>query len=409
MLIFSLDASNTLTFDGYSLVRMNSTISLTQHTNLTFTFRTQVTQGKLIKFISFDERKKQHILIIQITDNHINIELNKKILFQINEITINDGLWHNIYFSIDYTPHNHNYYYLLRLDQVFSNTIQLSQQILSNQLKELVIGSDFHGCLGNLTLNNQTIYLQKQSKNSFIEHIGTNDGCQLAEIETRTLRQYTSKDDLCSLYHPCYHGGICSSQNTKHGLSFTCNCLKPRFIGRQCQRDLQPCDSHPCLFDEQCISSNHLNVTYSCISSLGTLPMSTKNLLYVGLAVTCCTFILFVLLFLSLIIYCQQQRKEKKRKENLNNDKPLVSAPLLIQKSSPTTANTIESPMQTLLKLNQNGKQTIETMALVDNNHVQSTMNNFNDKVLYRKFRIEVKPNWQRYSRVVTIRPKLCL
>ena len=29
--------------------------------------------------------------------------------------------------------------------------------------------------------------------------MGTNDGCQLAEIETRTLRQYTAKDDLCSL------------------------------------------------------------------------------------------------------------------------------------------------------------------------------------------------------------------
>jgi len=105
--------------------------------------------------------------------------------------------------------------------------------------------------------------------------------------------------------------------------------------------------------------------------------MSTKNPLYIGLAVTICTLILFVLLFLSLIIYCQQKYKEKKRQIHLNHDKPLVSAPLLIQKSSPNNHNntTIESPMQTLLKLNQNGKQTIETMALVD------TMNNFNDKV----------------------------
>ncbi|CAF4697912.1 unnamed protein product, partial [Rotaria magnacalcarata] len=52
----------------------------------------------------------------------------------------------------------------------------------------------------------------------------------------------------------------------------------------------------------------------------------------------------------------------------------------LIQKSSPT-ANTIESPMQTLLKLNHNGKQTVEAMPLVDQNHLQSTLNNFNDKV----------------------------
>ncbi|CAF4952534.1 unnamed protein product, partial [Rotaria magnacalcarata] len=56
------------------------------------------------------------------------------------------------------------------------------------------------------------------------------------------------------------------------------------------------------------------------------------------------------------------------RRDTLNADKPLVSAPLLIQKSSPT-ANTIESPMQTLLKLNHNGKQTVEAMPLVDQNH----------------------------------------
>ena len=230
-LIFCLDTSNTLTFDGYSFVRMNQTMNLTQHLNLTFTFRTQVPQGKLIKLTSYDEKSKQCSLIIQITDGYINLELNKKILFRINDITINDGLWHTIYFSIDYTPNNNYYYYLVRLDNVFSNKIHLSQQMLTNQLKEFLIGNDFHGCLGNLTINNQTIYLQKQ-KNSLLEYIGTNDGCQLAEIETRTLRQYTSKDDICSFYHPCYNGGKCISQTNKHGLSFQCNCLKSRFTGR---------------------------------------------------------------------------------------------------------------------------------------------------------------------------------
>jgi hypothetical protein len=359
-------------------------MNLTEHMNLTFTFRTQVPQGKLIKLISYDERTKQHSLTIQIIDGHINLELDKKILFHINDIPINDGLWHNIYFSIDYTRNNNNYYYLLRLDNVFSNKIHLYQQILSNQLKEVLIGTDFHGCLGNLTLNNHTIYLQKQN-NSLLEHIGTNDGCQLAEIETRTLRQDTNKDDICSLYHPCYNGGLCTGQTNKNSFSFQCNCLKPRFSGRQCQRDLQPCESQPCLFDEQCIStSNNMNISYSCISSLISLPMSTKNPIYIGLAVTFCTLILFVLLFLSLIIYCQQKRKEKKRKIHINHDKPLVSAPLLIQKSSPTT-NTIESPMQTLLKLSPNGKQTVETLALVDKN---STINNFNYKVIEENFRI---------------------
>ncbi|CAF3290402.1 unnamed protein product [Rotaria socialis] len=371
------DSSNTLTFDGYSFVRMNSTMNFTQHVNLTFTFRTQVGQGKLIKLIAYDTRKQQHLLIIQIKDGHINFQLNKKTLFQFNEILINDSLWHHIYFSIDYALNN-NYYYHVRLDHVFSHKIHLTQHILINQLKEFFIGNDFHGCLGNLTINNQTIHLQKQENNNFIEHIGTNNGCQLAEMETRTLRHYNVKDDLCSVHHPCYHGGICSNHNTKHGLSFVCNCLKPRFAGRQCQFDLQPCLSQPCLFNEQCVSANQ---SYSCISSLMDLPISTKNSLYLGLAFICCTFILIVLLFISLIIYCQQRRKDRKRRDTLNTDKPLVSAPLLTQKSSPT-ANTIENPMQTLLKLNHNGKQTVEAMPLGDQNHVQSTLNNFNDKAM---------------------------
>ena len=384
-----LDSSNTLTFDGYSYVRMNLTMNLTQHTNLSFTFRSQVIQGKLVSLVSVDERKRQHRLAIQVVDGHVNLELNEKILFQINEISIHDGLWHTIYFSIDYSSNNQYYYYLMRLDQVFSNRVQFYQSAVSNRLEEFVIGNDFHGCLGNITLNNQTIYLQKQrassQKNTLIqsmEHIGTNDGCQLAEMETRTLRQYSTKEDLCASYHPCYHGGVCASHTRKNGLSFTCNCLKPRFAGRQCQLDLQPCQQNPCLFDEQCIpvSSQNENISYSCISSLLTLPISTRNPLYIGLAVTLATLILFVLLFLSLILYCQQERKEKKRKDHFQSDKPLVSAPLLIQKSSPTV-NTIESPMQTLLKLNQHGKHTVETMALIDTNSLQSTMNNFNEKV----------------------------
>ena len=374
------DASNTLTFDGYSFVRMNSTMNFTKHFNLTFTFRTQVAQGK---FIILSDQDKSYSLVIQINNGYVNVQLNEKIIFQIEDIQVNDGLWHQIFFSMDYLFNHQQYYYLLRLDHVFSNKITSYQPKFAHQVKEFLIGNEFHGCLGNLSFNNHLISLHKQSNNPLLEHIGTNDGCQLAEIETRTLRQFKSKEDLCSLYNPCYHGGVCSSIN---GVSFTCDCLKPRFAGRQCQRDLEPCRSHPCLFDEQCVpsSAHQRNLTYSCLSSLLSLPMSTKNPLYIGLAVTICTLILCVLLILSLIIYCQQQRKERKRKIHLAQDKPSVSAPLLMPKSpplSPGANNTIESPMQTLLKVNANGKSTVETTALVDNNHTSSGMNNFNDKV----------------------------
>ena len=368
---------------------MNLTMNLTQHINITFTFRTQVPQGKLIQLISFDENNRQDLFLIQIYNGYINFEFNKKILFEINDIFVNDSLWHEIYFSIDYTLNNQNYYYsyyLIRLNNVFSRKIHISQSILFNQFKEFLIGMNFHGCLANLTLNNQMIFLRKQYNNQnqyVLQHIGTTNDCQLAEIETRTLRQYIVKDDLCSMYHPCYYGGLCSNHNTKHGLSFTCNCLKPRFSGRQCQYDLQPCKSHPCLFNQQCIrTSSYIdNRSYSCVLSSIDLPLSTKHTLYIGLIVIFSTLILSILLLFALILYCQRKRKQKQKRKNYNHDKSLVSAPLLIQKSSPPTTNTIESPMQTLLKLNHNGKQTVEAVPLVDNNHQQLTRNNSDDKV----------------------------
>ena len=368
------DSSNTLTFDGYSFVRLNSLTNLSQHWNISLTFRTQVPQGK---FFSLIHHSKQHILRLNIQNGYIHFQINEKDMFYIDEIFVHDGLWHTIYFSIDYQLHTNQYYYLLRLDDVFSRKISLIDKNIENYFQEFLIGNDFHGCLGNLTINNKLISLQKQVNSSSIEHIGTNEGCQLADIETRTLRQYESKNEICSIYHPCYHGGICSSSS--NSLSFTCDCLKPRFTGRQCQKDTQPCLSNPCLYDEQCITTS--NSTYSCISSLIHLPLSTRNPLYVGLAVTICSIILICLLMLSLIVYCQQQKKDKQQTLHISHEKPHVSAPLLMQKSPPNHANTIESPMQTLLKLSSNGKQTVETLALVDNNTNLMLTNNFNEIV----------------------------
>ncbi|CAF3272443.1 unnamed protein product, partial [Rotaria sp. Silwood2] len=106
------------------------------------------------------------------------------------------------------------------------------------------------------------------------------------------------------------------------------------------------------------------------------LPILIKRYLYIGLIV-----ILFICILLILIIYyC------KKPKENFIKNKPLVSAPLLIHKRSSITDH-IESPRQTLLKLNYNGKQTIETMTFADNNHrnlIMNYLNNRNNQQAYK-------------------------
>jgi len=338
---------------------MNLTMNATQHINITLSFRTKSTQGKLLEIIYFNENI--HPITIQIIDGYINIELNGKILLQLNQILINDSQWHDIYFSIDYS--HYYYYYLLRLDHMFGGKISLSQKIHSNNLTHLIIGSDFYGCIGNFTLNNQMIYFQQDKQTNSIEFIGTSNNCQSAEI----IQEYSDNDDLCSLYHPCYHGGICKN----HGSTFTCNCSNTRFTGRQCELDTRPCESHPCQFDEQCIPFlSDFNKSYTCIPSFVSLSKSIKRSVYIGLIIIgiICVFLLWI------IYYC------KKRKEKFDQHRLLVSSPLLIHKSS-LPINQTESPMQTLVKLNSNRKQTTKTMTLVDSDRSNSIMTNFNDKV----------------------------
>ena len=300
-----------------------------QALNITFSFRTYFTEGKLVKLIYYNEKTmSSYSIIIQIIEGYIKVIYNEKVLLQLNDVVINDGLWHDLYFLIDYS----HSYYLLRLDHVFSDKIVLSRKIDSNDFIQFVIGTSFHGCWGNLSLNNQLISLQQQNKTNSIEFVGTKNGCQLPEIIT---------DNLCSLYNPCYHGGECINNEE---ISFTCNCSKTRFAGRQCQVDLYPCVGHPCQFDEQCISSSsNSNTSFTCIP----LIISPRKYLYIG-------FILIMSVCVSLVLFICYCRREK---ENFRKDKPFVSAPLIIDESS-SIPNSKDGTMQTLLKSDYNRKET---------------------------------------------------
>lgn len=310
--LFYLDSSNTLTFDGHSLIRMNSINSSLEHFKIRLSFRTYFTGGKLFQLIYSNKKTTlNYSIIIHIIDGYIKIEFNEKILLQLNHLIINDGLWHDLEFSIDDST------YLLRLDHVFTDKIILSQTIYSNHFLQFIIGIDYYGCLGNLSLNNQILSFEQTNNNNSIEFIGIRKTCQLPEI---------IDDDLCSLYNPCYHGGICLNHDE---LSFTCNCSNRRFTGRQCQIDLYPCQSSPCQTNEQCIS---LSLSYQCIH----LSRLTKKSFYIGLI-----FIFSLCICIVLWIYYYT-----KRPEDFLEDTPFVSAPLIIHQSS----KQIDGTIQTLLK-----------------------------------------------------------
>ncbi|UJR21665.1 hypothetical protein I4U23_024742 [Adineta vaga] len=348
------DSINTLTFDGFAFIRMNLTVNFLHHFNLTFSFRTESIQGKLLKLTYMNANL--HSFDIQIIDGYINFEMNGKNLLQLNQMSIHDGQWHDFDFSIDYSQHYS--YYLLRLDHVFSKKISLFQKIDSLNFTQLIMGSDFDGCMGNLTLNNEIISFQNETNSdSSIEFIGTKTNCQFAEV----IREYFDYDDICSSYHPCYHGNLC----TNYGLSFICNCSNTRFIGRQCQIDLHPCESHPCQFDEQCFPfASNSNQSYTCIPTFVSLSIVLRRSIYIALTI----LIIVCILLIIMMIYC------KKRQANFNQRNLSVSSPLLIHKSS-VGIDQIESPIQTLVKLDGEKKQ-MTSMDNVPSNRILRRLSN---------------------------------
>ena len=317
-ILIALDSSKTLTLKSYSEIRLNFTFEMAEYLMITFSFRTYSTDGKLLQLIYDDERATlEYGMIVHIINGYLIIKSNGKILLEFNDIIINDGLWHDFYLFLDES------HALLRLDHVFSGQIIRSKQIHH----QLLLGSDYHGCLGNLSLNNQPISLSSSPSNLHhsLQLFSTTIGCQLPSMIS---------NDICSFYNPCYHGGKCINENE---MSFICNCSNPRFTGRQCQIDTHPCASHPCSYNEECVPIfSNAHQSFQCIR----LSRSINRSFYIG----CILAIGLVILFVGFICYFWK----KPRKEFFQNP-PFVSAPLLIQKSSTSMVKPSDGTMQTLL------------------------------------------------------------
>ena len=327
------DASNALSFNGSSFIRINPS---TTDIKLTFSFRTHSKADQLLQVIYFDEKTVTYYsLSVQLTVGRVHVDLNdERILLPFDQVPVDDGLWHELFLTISYAHRS----LLVRLDHVFSRSVRVQADIASENLVELIIGHEFHGCLDNLRLNNIAVIDNHRSES--IEFVGTARGCSLEEA---------LHDDVCSLHRPCYHGGTCTNQES----SYACQCLKPRFVGHQCQIDLQPCDSHPCAFDEQCLAfASGENRTFSCISSAIRVFRLSKTPFYLGFAV-----IVGPCLLILVVLYCRRKQRACNERKTL-----VIASPSLTQKPSPMLNS---NPVQTLLKLNYTGKQTIETLTVI--------------------------------------------
>ena len=252
-----------------------------------------------------DENSPDAILNIGIHNGHFRFP------FYVDEIFISDGLWHEVSLIID---HVHSSFFI-KLDQVF---VQRFHRTL-HKINQIRIGSKFNGCFDQFFVNRKDIFQDENIRSLF--EIQSN--CSLVE-------SFNNKSNFCSLYQPCYHAGVCESEN----FNFTCHCISKRFAGDQCEIDLRPCLTFPCPLNQQCF---HLSVNRSV--KFHCRPMNSSLLRKVTFS---SISILLTILFISIsIVICRKQ---------------------IIRSSNLSRPN---YPVQILLKLNYKGQPTIETKTIV--------------------------------------------
>ncbi|CAF1293939.1 unnamed protein product, partial [Didymodactylos carnosus] len=439
------DSSNLLTFDGYSYVRwkLNQTMPMI---NATFTFRTQIPQAILMKITT-----NSFTLGVNIIDGHISINYNSKQIMKLSSIQCNDGLWHDIQLFIDFKlilirlDHVFNDLYKIPSSLLFT----------FYAVNELTIGSDlgdgFHGCLGNFTFNSQLIQLKNDKE---LIHIGTHDGCQLSlELEPRSkldhsicslnpcyyggkcsptfnsyrctcLKRFIGKqcqlDTLPCESRPCQDGErrICRQQQNKtarmfdesYGRSVAYTCVSSHELSNQLGlEDVNECLEYEnlCPSNTICINTigsylcSETNCTSQSCLNHSTALLSTSYFTPQYILITVSTGVVLFLFTLSIIVlfHCRKsdrynKQKQKPSRKAAQKQKLIVSSPLLLNNTTTTSSDrcTIESPVQTMLKLNNGhigvGKQQVETVTngpentLINEEHNTTfkKMNNFNEK-----------------------------
>ena len=232
---------NPMTFSTESIAKFKLQRSIERHLSLSFNMRTVWSSGVIL-----ESKGQVDYILLEVDEGKIQFKFNfgtGEGLVMINSIPINDGHWHHI--NIE----RHGNSAKLLVDNKYeaqgsapgiNDALNNDEYLYFGNSKKKTRG--FNGCLDNLKIDDIPLPITINSQTTIAELI------EFYNIEFKCQARLENPG-VCSS-QPCQNGGMCSVQNDG---SFKCECPK-NFKGPQCEVNLDPCASNPCLHEAKCVN-----------------------------------------------------------------------------------------------------------------------------------------------------------
>ncbi|XP_022242412.1 fat-like cadherin-related tumor suppressor homolog [Limulus polyphemus] len=236
-------------FSGKSYTHYELNIPLNRHLSVALRIRTKLATGNLMYAAGLRDYS-----ILEVVNGFVQFRFDfgsGEGLIRIENIEVNDGLWHEIkvdrrdniaeivvdrqYRITGKAPGVHE---LLNLE---GNDVFFGAEVHRTALDDVRMG--FIGCMDDIHVAGVLLPLHSAVSNSIA-----------------ILRRFVRVDFFCRALvdpgvcgsQPCLNGGTCKDL----GDIFSCHCPH-RFSGSHCEFDSNPCASNPCLYGGTCYNENN--------------------------------------------------------------------------------------------------------------------------------------------------------
>eukprot|EP00794_Sanderia_malayensis_P006804 gene6804-7572_t len=311
--------------------RRNAVQKLPASSSFSIRIRTRSSNG----IIMYAKDVEGNYTLLYIKDGEVNYRFDivgkGSGSLSIGKPLVNDGMWHNVSLTVD--PN----LVTLGVDGVQSTHNSLSvtpHQFYSRYTDILSIAGyekpidvsgfqmpTFQGCLDNISLNGDSLSIQKSDKFNITQVGSVSSSCPGRDVCASSPCKHPDLSYCIDTWenYSCVHPGKCATAPCKNNgvcipiatTSYKCNC-RGNFTGTNCETPLI-CLTSPCKSNEICIAD--VVTTFRCM--LVSKPNTGLGTVGIVLIVV---FSILVVLLVCVFIFCAKRRKKKKLARHFSGD-----------------------------------------------------------------------------------------